>query len=255
MKIQKEFIPIVKEAAEECKSYFKDRFRTAYLHGSIALNDAVPYVSDLDYYIAVSEAPNKDDKDYFNSLEARLQEKYPIVNGVHLNIHSVEEVKADKFARFILRYNSTVYCGADIVKQLEESGCERILPDADTAKSRLSFARQCFSDALSGKQPANTGDIPSDTFYAARKFARYFVIIEGAYFLMTAGRFTSFEKSAVLSGLRKELQNTLAGLDSIIDTTERVLYEPVKANIPHDEYLRIIKPFMSRIFEYIENCR
>ena len=247
--MQDEFAPLIEEVTEECKSYFKDRLRTAYLHGSIALNDAVPGVSDMDYYLVISDEPNQFDREYFGRLEARLQNKYPVVNGVHIDIHCVDELKADKFARFILRYNSTVYYGEDIVKSLEESGCERILPDSDTAKGRISFAKQCFSDALSGKQPANTGEIPSDTFYAARKFARYFVIIEGAYFLMNKDKFVSFEKSVVLSGLRNELQNGLAGFENILDTTERILYDPVKANITHTEYLRMITPFMERIFE------
>lgn len=246
--MQNEFVPLLEETAEECKKYFKDRFCTAYLHGSIALNDAVAGVSDLDYYLVVSEEPNGEDREYLIGLEARLQNKYPIVNGVHINVHSVDELKEDKFARFILRYNSTVYCGEDIVRSLEESGCERMLPDSDTAKGRLSFARQCFSDALSGRQPMNTGDIPLNTYYAARKFARYFVIIEGAYFLMTVNRFVSFEKEAVLCELRK----TAAGFENILDITEQVLNEPVKTNIAHDEYLKIIKPFVEWIFDSIE---
>ena len=246
--MQSEFVPLLEETAEECKKYFKDRFCTAYLHGSIALNDAVTGVSDLDYYLVISEEPNQNDKGYLSGLEARLQNKYPIVNGVHINVHSADELKEDKFARFILRYNSTVYCGEDIVRSLEESGCERILPNSDTAKGRLSFARQCFSDALSGKQPMNTGDIPLNTYYAARKFAGYFVIIEGAYFLMTVNRFVSFEKEAVLFELRK----TAAGFENILDITEQVLYEPVKTNIAHNEYLKIIKPFVEWVFDSIE---
>lgn len=249
--MQNEFVPLLEETTEKCKKYFKDRFCTAYLHGSIALNDAVAGISDLDYYLVVSEEPNGEDREYLSGLETRLQNKYPIVNGVHINAHSADELKEDKFARFILRYNSTVYCGEDIVKSLEESGCDRILPNSDTAKGRLSFARQCFSDALCGKQPMNTGDIPLNTYYAARKFARYFVIIEGAYFLMTVNRFVSFEKEAVLCELRK----TAAGFENILDITEQVLYEPVKANITHDEYLKVIKPFVEWMFESIENSK
>lgn len=247
--MQSEFVPIVEEATEECKRYFKDSFCAAYLHGSIALNDAVPYVSDMDYYLVVSDKPSLEDKEYLKKLEARIQNKYPIIDKAHIEIHSVEEVREDRFARFILRYNSIVYSGEDIVKSLEESGCERILPNADTAKSRLTFARQCFSDALSGSQPANMGDIPNDTYYAARKYARYFVIIEGAYFLMASHRFSSFEKETVL----KELRNTTEGFENILDITQLVLSEPVKTGIGHNEYLTIIKPFVEYIFDKIEN--
>lgn len=249
--MQKKFIPLLKEAAAECTDYFKDRLCAFYLHGSIAFNDAVPYVSDLDSYIVIKRDVSVGDKEYFGRTEARLAAKYPVVSGVHLNIHSEEELKADKFARFILRYNSTLYYGRDIVKILEESGCERILPNSETAKGRLTFARQCFSDALNGRQPSNTGDIPQDPFYAARKFARYFVIIEGAYFLMTENRFVSFEKEAVLRGLR-EIQSSAPEFENILDITEKVLYDPLETKISGDEYLKIIKPLAEYMFDRIE---
>ncbi|MBD5081960.1 MAG: hypothetical protein HDT44_09395 [Ruminococcaceae bacterium] len=249
--MQSEFVPVVEEATEECKRYFKDSFCTAYLHGSIALNDAVPYVSDMDYYLVVSKNVDSKDKEYIAGLENTLQGKYDVVNGVHINVHSIDELKEDSFARFILRYNSKVYSGEDIVKSLEESGCGRILPNADTAKGRLDFARQCFSDALNGRQPANTGDIPENTFFAARKYARYFVIIEGAYFLMTVNSFSSFEKEKVLNELRKITK----GFEDILGITERVLYDPIKTGISHNEYLTMIKPLVEYMFEKIQNER
>ncbi len=247
--MQDEFAPLVNEVTEKCRKYFGSGFCTAYLHGSIALSDAVTNISDLDYYLVVRDEPKIEDREYFKDLEAGLAEKHP-VSQVHIDIHSLEEVKADKFARFILRYNSTLYSGEDIIKYLEENGCERLLPNAETAKGRLSFAKQCFSEALSGKQPSNTGDIPANVYFAARKFARYFVIIEGAYFLMTLGEFSSFKKEEVLKGLRKHT----VGFDNILDITESVLDDPVKAGIMQKEYLTIIKPFMERILEDIEKC-
>lgn len=247
--MQSEFVTVVKEATEECKRYFKDSFCTAYLHGSIALNDAVPYVSDMDYYLVVSKSVDRMDREYIAKLENTLQSKYPIVNGVHINVHSIDELKEDKFARFILRYNSVVCGGNDIVRELENVGCERMLPNADTARGRLDFARQCFSKALCGERPDNTGDIPENIFYAARKLARYFVIIEGAYFLMTLGKFSSFEKEAVLRGLREAAE----GYENILDITERVLFDPVKTGMGHFEYLTIIKPLVEYMFDKIEH--
>lgn len=248
--MRSEFVRAAEEAAEECKRYFKDGFLAAYLHGSIALNDAVPYVSDMDYYLVVSRDVEDKDTEHINNLEASLQSKYPVVNGVHINVHSLEELKADKFARFILRYNSVVYGGNDIVRELENGGCERILPNADTARGRLDFARQCFSKALCGERPDNTGDIPENTFYASRKLARYFVIIEGAYFLMTLGKFSSFEKEEVLRGLREAAK----GYEDILDITERVLLDPIKTGIGHFEYLTTIKPLVEYMFDKIENA-
>lgn len=249
--MQSEFVPLVEEAAAECINYFKDRLCAFYLHGSIAFNEAIPNVSDMDSYIVVSGDINDKDKKHFIDTEVWLQKKYPVVNGVHLNIHSQEELKGDKFARFILRYNSVLYYGEDIVKRVEENGCERMLPNTETAKSRLSFAKQCFSEALNGKQPANTGEIPTDPYYASRKFAKYFVIIEGAYFLMSENRFSSFENEAVICELRK-LQSSSSEFENILDVTEKVLYNPLEAKVSANEYLKIIQPFVEYIFDKTE---
>lgn len=245
--MQKEYIPLLEEAKEECKNHFKEKLLAFYLHGSIAFNDAVPYISDLDSYIVISGEPTAGDKEFYGRTEGKLQEKYPIINGVHLNIHSREELKEDSFARFILRYNSVLYYGGDIVKALEENGAKRMLPNLETAKGRLSFARQCFSDAIDGKRPANTGSVPENVYYAARKFARYFVIIEGAYFLMAENRFVSFEKETVL----KELRNIAPEFKNISDITEKILQDPIEAMIPAEEYLKIIKPLVEYMFDTI----
>ena len=109
--MQSEFVPVVEEATKECKNYFGDSFCAAYLHGSIALNDAVPYVSDMDYYLVVSKTVDGRDREYIGELENALQDIYLFVNGVHINAHSIDELKDDCFARFILRYNSKLYSG------------------------------------------------------------------------------------------------------------------------------------------------
>ncbi len=67
---------------------------------------------------------------------------------------------------------------------------------------------------------------------------------------MTLGEFSSFKKEEVLKGLRKHT----VGFDNILDITELVLDDPVKAGIMQKEYLTIIKPFMERILEDIEKC-
>ena len=122
-----------------------------------------------------------------------------------------------------------------------------IKPDKSVAKSRLKFARQCFDDALNGKQPACTGELPENTYYIARKFARYFVIIEGAYWLMSINQFNSFEKEQVLMDLRENCSE----FNDVLDLTEKILLNPVEAGISHEEFLVKISPFMLMIFESI----
>ena len=46
--MQKEFIPLVEDMVRLSEHYFRRRLVAIYLHGSVAMGDAVPYVSDLD---------------------------------------------------------------------------------------------------------------------------------------------------------------------------------------------------------------
>ena len=100
---------------------------------------------------------------------------------------------------------------------------------------------------LNGKQPASTGEIPQNTYYAARKFARYFVVIEGAYWLMSQNKFKSFSKEDVLSGLKENCKQ----FEDIFELTDSILRDPVDAGIGHVTYLKRIEPFVEWIFESI----
>ena len=246
--MQKEFKPLVEDATLLCKNYFAEKLLAMYLHGSIAMGDAIPYVSDLDYYIVISEESGNEDNQLLEQMENELQQKNSIVNGVHLSVHSIMDLTKDKFARFALEYNSVLYFGNDIVKELDNSGCEKFEPNTEMAKGRLAFARQCFSQALDNKQPMCTGEIPADTYYASRKYARYFVIIEGAYFLMSQNEFESFEKSDVLNKLYKYAD----GFKKELDMTREILKDPKSAGITHDEFLNRIRSFVEWMFDMIE---
>lgn len=246
--MQEEFKPLVEDATALCKNYFAEKLIAMYLHGSIAMGDAIPYVSDLDYYIVISEGTGQEDKQWLELMENELQQKHSIVNVIHLSAHSIMDLAEDKFARFVLRYNSMLYFGNDIVKELDNSGCEKFEPNAEMAKGRLDFARQCFRQALDNKQPMCTGEIPADTYYASRKYARYFVIIEGAYFLMSQNEFESFEKIDVLNKLYKYAD----GFEKELDMTCEILENPESAGITHDEFLKRIRSFVEWMFDMIE---
>lgn len=246
--MQKEFTPLVEEAAMFCKKYFMEKLLAIYLHGSIATNDAIPYVSDLDCYIVTSKELSNKDKKYLEQTECELQLKYPIINGVHLSAHSAKNLMEDPFARFLLKYNSILYIGNDIVKRLDESGCEKFEPNAKMAKGRLAFARQCFQQALEDKQPMCTGELPSDTYYISRKYARYFVIIEGAYFLMSQNQFESFDQKEILNKLYQHTDE----FKQELDITCLILENPKKAGIKHIEFLKQIRPLVEWMFHQID---
>ena len=246
---QKEFQPLVDKAIMRVREYFGERFLASYLHGSLNYCDAIPNISDMDCYIVIKDDLNDSDKAWINNNENELQKEYPIINGIHMSVHSAKEVKIDAYTRFILKYNSSLYDGVDIAERFNTEEFEVIKPDKSVAQERLKFVKQCFDDALNGKQPACTGELPKNTYYIARKFARYFVIIEGAYWLMSINKFHSFEKTQVLMDLR----GNCSEFNDVFDLTESVLRNPIEAGISHEDFLVKISPFMRMIFESISN--
>lgn len=242
--IQLSFEPLVKEALSECKVYFDVRLAAFYLHGSIAHGDAIQGISDVDAYLVLEDCVSECDHKHLQHIANALQNKYAsLVDGIHLTICGLEDLRQNDFARFALKYNATLIAGYDILQQMPVPAPERKM-----ALGRLAFARACFQEAKAGKQPGNTGAIPSDPFYAARKFARYFVVIEGAYFLMARGTFVSFNKHEVLAGLRA------AGCPYVraLNATEQILADTQAAQITHAEYLQMIEPLVNWMFDQIE---
>ena len=246
--MQKEFVPLVEDAAIFCKNYFSEKLLALYLHGSILSNDAIPYVSDLDCYIVISQELTHEDRQYLEQTEHELQMKYPMINGVHLSTHSLKELTKDTFARFLLKYNPMLYAGNDIIKALEKSGCEKFEPNAKMAKGRLAFARQCFGQALENRQPMCTGELPANTYYISRKYAKYFVIIEGAYFLMSQNKFESFEQNDILN----KLYQYTDGFEKELDMTCQILKDPEGTGIKHNEFLKQIRLLAEWMFDKIE---
>lgn len=243
--MQAEFQPLIDEAITRVKEYFGKRFLAAYLHGSLNYGDAIPNISDMDCYIIIENYLNDNDKAWIGNTENNLQNKYPIINGVHLSVHSLDEVKRDAFTRFMLKYNSLLYDGIDVVEIFNTEEFGVINPNRNTAKMRVNFAKKCFDNALNGKHIECMGELPENTYYIARKFARYFIVIEGAYWLMSVNKFNSFQKEQVLMDLRENCSE----FNYIFDLTEKVLTDPIGAGITHKEFLIKISPFVLMMFE------
>lgn len=248
--MQREFKPIVEELEKYLRSFFAERIVSAYLHGSIDKQDAIPGLSDLDYFLLVSDACLQEDESWINEMVCGLQEKYREVNEIHLMVKTVDALLDDPFTRFILTQNATLRMGCPIESIDEYKTCVWYSPNTKIAKMRLAFARACFQDALNGMQPACTGGIPGNTYYAARKYARYFVVVEGAYFLMTRNMYRGFDRECVLSGLKKEAPQ----YELEINMTERVLLDSIETEMGGDLFLHMIKPLVEWMFDEIENA-
>ncbi len=248
--MQREFSPIVKDLEERLHGYFAERIVSAYLHGSVNRGDAIPGLSDLDYFIILSGTLCVMDQVWLKETAVCLKRQYPIVDEIHLMPKGIHELAEDPFTRFILEQNADLRFGKPVSEIQELASCMWYRADKSIAKMRLSFADACFCDALKGLTPASTGEVPQNTYYAARKYARYFVVIEGAYFLMTRNAYQGFEIEQVLGGLRREAPQ----FAHEIELSEKILFDPIAAGIRHDLFLLRIKPLVERMFSEIKEA-
>ena len=246
--MQEEFVPVVEMLESECKEYFGERICTAYLHGSIDKQDAVYGISDLDYYLILHDAIAPADIAWSQNTTKKLEKQFCSVDEVHLSIQWIEGLRDDPFTRFILSHNATLRIGMPIEAVQESRGYVSFSPDKQLAKMRLGFARQCFCDALHDKQPACTGDLPENLYYASRKLARYFIVVEGAYFLMSRNIFSGFDKACVLAGLKAEAPS----FSCVLGMAESVLDDPVHAHIEPAKFLEEVRPLVEWMFEEID---
>lgn len=241
--LQPEFLLPTEASLAAARTAFGDRLSAFYLHGSVAQGDAVPHVSDLDAMLVLRDAVTEHDRAQQLRLQEALLCQYPVFDEIHLNLIGESDLAGNSFACFALKYNAALLWGRDVTA---EHPCPA--PDTAMAKSRLAFARQCFDDALAGKQPACTGPLPADPYWRARKFARYFVIIEGAYYLMSQSSFRSFRAQDVLPAL----QAAAPQFDDVLALTQAVLQNAQVVKIPADAYLSAIKPFVNWLFTHID---
>lgn len=247
---QQEFIPLIDEATRKCKERFSKRLLAVYIGGSVAANEAVAGESDLDYFAILEDELGDADKAWIEETASELDRVFAACDGVHINVLSVDGLSKDKFALFILKHNSVLHCGRDALPEIERTKSDIYEPDKAIAKERLAFARQCLADASAGKCPRCMEKIPENTYFAARKFARYFILVEGAYFLMARNEFETFRQERVVEQLRENC----AGFDGILDLSLAVLKAPLEAKVAHADYIGRISPFVEWMFDGIANA-
>ncbi|MAE61536.1 MAG: hypothetical protein CMJ49_09295 [Planctomycetaceae bacterium] len=241
MNIQPEFQPLVTAADRHGRLRFGPRVAAAYLAGSVAAGEAWPTASDLDWFVFLHDEPAPADHTWRRRQQKRLQRDFPAAAEVHLNLFSQDRLRQDTFSRFILRYNAVRIRGDNIIAALQRQGVRTPRPSRRLAKSRLPFVRRCLSEALAGRRPPALATLPADPFLAARKLARNFVIVEGAFALMCRSSFQSFKQEAVLQGLRR----TSRRWRPLCRMTEAILRDPYRAQVQPDDLMVEVKPFMN----------
>ena len=134
--MDRQFTLLAQEADMLCRDYFGKRLAACYLHGSIAMGDAIAGISDLDYYVVLSESLTEEDCTWLCNTKEQLEGRYAICPEVHLAVCTVDELKGNSFARFALKYNAQRMSGADVLSSLENDGYPVPLPDAAMAKGK-----------------------------------------------------------------------------------------------------------------------
>jgi len=120
MILQPEFEGLVRAADERCLTRFNRRLAAAYLAGSVALGEAWPGASDLDWFVFLRDEPTLADKAWRRRVQKRLEDEFPAASEVRLKLFSQERLRREGFWRFILRYNSRRVRGDNLIAAFEQ---------------------------------------------------------------------------------------------------------------------------------------
>ncbi len=250
MNIQPEFSELVRAADRTCLDRFGDRLAVSIVAGSVALGGALPRVSDLDWFTFLHDEPTAADKAWCSRTQRRLEGQFPVVSEVHLNLYSTERLRAEGFWRFIFRYGGTRVRGRNLIAEFAREGIRTIRPSRALAKSRVPLVRRCMVDVLEGRCPPVLAELPADPFLASRKLVRNFVIVEGAYVLMSRKTFCSFRQEDVLRGLRQMTRRCHTWLEK----TDAILDNPHRAGIRQEDLMDELQGFVAWSTSFIEKA-
>ncbi len=248
MKIQPEFIDAVRAVDEASAERFGNRMVGSYVAGSVASQEALPGISDLDWWTFLHDEPTPADRTWRRRIESRIVGRYGVFSEAHVNVHPLGRLAHEGFWRFILRYNCQRVRGANAVAILEQRGHSTPRPSRKLAKSRLPFVKGCLSAALCGDCPAAVPALPSNPHLATRKLARNFMVVETAFLHMSRGAFRSFGQEEVFSGLAAVAPEW----KGLLRLSEPILMDPLRAAAKPSDYMVEAGPYMSWVIQQIE---
>jgi len=258
--VQQEYRHAVDDAVKLCRDRFKDGLLAAYWGGSAAFDEGCPPESDVSLFAFTASEPAEGDASWAADARAKLGGRHPISKHHRLILFSVSLLRTENWLmKFILRYNAVRVDGRDLLAEFESEGITIQRPSPQVAKGRIPWVRQCV-DGLEGgvlpdvlfkeMMPSDLSEIPPDNFHATRKLARNFVVLEGAYVLMAAGRFRTFRQRDVLSDLR----GFYAQWNDFLDRTERILAGPHAAGISPLRFAKDALPFAKWSVQQMEKA-
>jgi predicted nucleotidyltransferase len=242
--IQPEYRPGLALLGERLVAYFGDRLAAIFLTGSVAFHEAVPGVSDIDLFIFLTDEPGDEDTAWFDATLVELTALEPLLAECHRNLFSLARLEREEFWRYACRYNALQVYGSDVLAALEAHGVVIPAPSPAWARARAGFTRRILASLRGGVVPDYLYTPPADPHLAARKLARYFVIVEGAYLLMADGAFTSFRTADVLPALRTRYPQWA----DLWETTAALLDDP---HLTAGAYLPHLLPFVEWMVDRI----
>lgn len=248
--MQDEFAPAGQAAMELYEARFGKRLRAVYLAGSLACGEALAGISDMDIFAFVSCELDASDLQWRAQSEQALAGRFPRVEEFHLNTNSCEHLAKEWSWRFILRYNSVLLKGDDVVTELEQRGVPTPAPSTELAKDRIPWLRKCFEGAMAGGVPTELYTPPDNPYLATRKLARNFVNVEGAYPLMVDSAFISFRRQDVLGQLRKLYPQW----EELYAMAESVQMDPLGAAVTPPRFMACLEPFVRWAIGHIESA-
>lgn len=109
---------------KQYQNHYKERLHSVYLRGSVARGLAMPNISDIDTFALVSstEFIRWKKADIQPKIESSIQEQFPFIKGVEMNIASYESdflLKNPRLA-MVLKTQSLCVFGNDISKSLPD---------------------------------------------------------------------------------------------------------------------------------------
>ena len=247
---EKFFREAIRYHVNEYWSHFQDRLAAIYVGGSVHRNEAVPGISDLDLYPFLIDSINKEDRNWFNQTEQRVESRFASANGL-CRPRSVDEVlgglqsMADETARvrshawmYRLRYDTTLIFGSDLIAGL-------CVPDMDKDKAGDYF--QSAWDLVryaAGLETENKTDfhLPQAPPRLLRKLARL-AILGGAYLLIGRGGSYSLKGAEILPLLKACCPHWRA----FFDETE-TLYISLNPSVSEGE----ISSYLSRLVLWMD---
>ena len=235
-----DFNPAVEQALKLCLDKFSESLKAIFIGGSIAFGEALPGVSNFNWWMFLDAEPDEADLAWCKERERTLDEQYPAINGFSLCLFSLDRLRKETFWRFIFRYNTVQLYGRDVLAQLEKEGYPTPIPSRELAQGRIWFVEECIDSAVRGKLTDKLFKLPEDPHLAARKLARNFVLVEGAYLLMADDAFVSFQQKDIL----ERLNSGYPQWRDLFSLAERINADPAGAGVSPDDFVSQVEPFV-----------